>query len=922
MLDTVLNQTEIPRNQIAILNCAACGPIPSAADDIKRRAVEACRPRLLAELNRLQPKVILGLGASALKSLSPQQKSGITVLRGAMLDLGTDVATKWKPSGFFTTFHPAHILRGGDAEAEGPGDEGSSAVDLLFYFFLYDVLKAWNVAQGLASPWRDECDLFVHSEEGKLFRATTNATGAGVVGDEAHADELIAAAQRLADEARTEGRFACDVETDGKNSLLANLTAIGFATTLGGLSATWEAWQRVPQALGIMRELLADPHIHIVFHNRTYDTCVLPRHELPVLGIVDDTLLFHHAAFPGLPHKLDQVATQFLITPPWKNEFRKGTKDFATLVLYNFRDAHATALLVGPLINMIKAHKTEKVYEVDRQCAGVATEMRKIGFYVDRVEQKRHSDIQHARLKYMRESLTKSFTDIAEPWRVQLAKNNANKVRKKDPESYLDRVAIRYREIAEREKKPTDIGFFKPKAKADIVALFEVLRIPFTAYTSKGAPITDKNAMELASMRHPLLRQLIDLREAQQLLATYIDGLPVMFDGRLHPDWSVNKVTGRWSAGKTQNVPKQVSSWPPETNDDGTWKRKKKGAYITPIENPRSIVCAPSAAQILSLGSKAHPEVLSRALEGYRRMLFGADSAQQELRIVALISGDKFLLDIFNRGEDPHAAFARIAFPKVFPQIEAELAKHGVKPKDTAFTKKKIAEAQNDIERAHWNAVLRLQKNWSKLRDVSKNGEFGCIYGAGAMKIYETWRMRLPDEETLTLSDAEAFFETCNRVLEGVNRWRNRMETDARLRREIREVLGYRVRLFPLGHFNPNICYNFPVQAFGASLIARAIFRFVALTQPSWLNLGMLYKNGLLDAKWVSDRRAEGYGDWKAPVWLLINGHDSLVGECDEEDAAKAAKLLELAMTMRVNIGDASILFPAEPDVGVRWSEV
>ncbi len=146
MLDVVLAQTDIPRSQIAILNCAACGPIPSAADDTKKAATAACRPRLIAELNRLQPKVVLGLGASALKTLSPQQQSGITVLRGALLNLGADVAGRvWKPKGFFSTYHPAHILRGGDAEADGPGDEGSSAVDLLFYFFLYDVLKAWNV---------------------------------------------------------------------------------------------------------------------------------------------------------------------------------------------------------------------------------------------------------------------------------------------------------------------------------------------------------------------------------------------------------------------------------------------------------------------------------------------------------------------------------------------------------------------------------------------------------------------------------------------------------------------------------------------------------------------------------------------------------------------------------------------------------
>src|SRR5262249_48935506 len=128
--------------------------------------------------------------------------------------------------------------------------------------------------------------------------------------------------------------------------------------------------------------------------------------------------------------------------------------------------------------------------------------------------------------------------------------------RKNDPDSYLDRVAIRYKEIGERKRSPTDVGLFKPKATRDIIALFEVLKIPAERFTPKtGQPVTDTTAMEGAAAKHPLMRRLIRLREAQHLIATYID-LPVADDGRYHADWVVNKITGRWGAGRAQNVPK------------------------------------------------------------------------------------------------------------------------------------------------------------------------------------------------------------------------------------------------------------------------------------------------------------------------------------------------------------------------------
>ncbi|MDP3768452.1 MAG: uracil-DNA glycosylase family protein, partial [Dehalococcoidia bacterium] len=680
ILDQVCNHAGVPRGRLAILNACACGPIPSHADAMKAASVAACRPRLLNELRRLRPDVILALGGQALKSLAPQLPSGVTALRGALLEAASDVcayggdgvarlpdlaldvsATRfahlevddgtptprpatlvdldlrpsWRPA-LMASLHPAHILRGADPESPAE-DERSSSVDVLYFFLLYDLAKAWRYAHGEISPWRDTGDFFVWS--GRLHRVDVERdTRKATVGAPAPAGALIRAIERIAAAARAEGIFGYDVETDGRDPLKAGLTAIGFGTVGDSLSATWAAWQGVPEALAIARELLADRSVHKIAHNGLFDRPVLRRHGLPVAHPTDDSMLMHHCAFPGLPHRLDQVAAQFTLSRPWKTEFKTSLKDPASLVLYNAADARGTLLLRKPIADMLAKHRTELPYEVDRQLAGVAIAMREAGYFVDPKERARQSTVQHARLDYMRAELAADFERIAPAWREALARQLATRMRKGDPESYLDRLALRYRQIAEREPSATDVGLLKPKAKADLVALFEALRIHALSYTRTGLPVTDKSAMEDAAARHPLMRKLIHLREAQHLLATYIDGLPLRADGRVHPDWSITKITGRWSAGKSQNWPKLVPGWPPETRADGSWKRKpimdvsgktqRRDERGEPLwgdlscthENPRALIAAPTALEILALGlepgAHVHPQVLARALEG------------------------------------------------------------------------------------------------------------------------------------------------------------------------------------------------------------------------------------------------------------------------------------------------------------------
>jgi len=908
LLDYACAKGGVARGEIAILNAAACGPIPSAADGMKEAAVAACRPRLLTELRRLRPRVVLATGAYALKAIG-DGKLGITTVRGALLPLAGDI---WEgvddcpPPKFTSTFHPAHILRGGNGETDQPGGESTATVDLLFYFFLYDLSKAHRLAHGLVEPWRDELDLFTHDDD-RLLRGG---------GEPCDPREFVGAIERVHMEAKEIGEYATDVETDGKDSIRCNLTAIAAATTRGGIAATWRAWNAVPEALSGLRQLFRSS-LRCVIQNRIFDSIVLPRHGLPIGGPIDDTLLQHHAAFPGLPHKLDQIATQFFVVPPWKAEFRRGEKDEASLVLYNGRDAYACAMLRPELTRRIEANRTERVYEADRQQFSVATHMRRTGYYIDRVERARQSAVQHARLDHMRGQLTQDFAAIEGKWRDALARILAQKQRKRDPGSYTERVDLRWREIAERDVSATQIGLFKPKSKNDLVALFEVLRIPITDYTVKGAPVTDKKAMEAAAGRHPLMRSLIHLREAQHLLATYIDGLPVQVDGRVHPEYGP-KITGRWG-GRGQNVPKFVSGWPPEQLPDGSFRRRPSGDLICPRENPRAIVTAPTASEILALPLGAvDPKIRMRAMLGHGRILVGADFEQLELRIAGYLARDAFILDIFNRGLDPHAAFAVECFGAKFTDAEAEYKEicqqNGIRLKMKADLSK--VTGLDDVTRAR---LAKPQATWSRLRDLTKRAEYCGIYGGKAETVYESIVKDFPEVQ---LSGLQAVIDRINQKMSGVVRWRNEQEVSARLNREIREQLLGRVRLFPLGNFNPNVVYNFPIQAFAASLLAKGIFRFVALTRPELLQLDELYGHGLLSAAWVSEMRERGYSMWCGPVDLLINGHDSLVAEGDEEDGDRLVEFQRLAMEQELSMGvEGAMKFPVEAAKGRRWSD-
>jgi DNA polymerase-1 len=146
--------------------------------------------------------------------------------------------------------------------------------------------------------------------------------------------------------------------------------------------------------------------------------------------------------------------------------------------------------------------------------------------------------------------------------------------------------------------------------------LFEKLALPVLKKTSTGKPSTD--ASVLKKLDHPLVDALLEYREYEKLRGTYVDGyLPLVDpDGRIRTRFNqMAATTGRLSSDRPnlQNIP----------------IRSESGRTI------RRAFIAGEGAEFLV-----------------------ADYSQIELRVLAHMSGDPFLVEAFRSGSDIHTATA------------------------------------------------------------------------------------------------------------------------------------------------------------------------------------------------------------------------------------------------------------------------
>ncbi len=215
------------------------------------------------------------------------------------------------------------------------------------------------------------------------------------------------------------------------------------------------------------------------------------------------------------------------------------------------------------------------------------------------------------------------ITVLAEiEWYGMLIDTKLLKEFSRDYTSTLNSIAVSVYEMAGEE-----FNLNSPKQIGEV--LFDKLGLPGAKKTKSGTHSTSFEILENLAEKFPVVQKILDYREIQKLLSTYIDALPQQIlekTGRVHSSFNQTvAATGRLSSTNPnlQNIPIRT--------DAG---RRIREAFIAKDDS----------------------------------LLVSVDYSQIELRILAHLSNDPFLIDAFNQDQDIHTQTASAIFG-TFPEM-------------------------------------------------------------------------------------------------------------------------------------------------------------------------------------------------------------------------------------------------------------
>ncbi len=450
-----------------------------------------------------------------------------------------------------------------------------------------------------AAPRREDCialfkELEFHSLlKHPLFEVRKEATFESTVIESL--DQLAAVAEHIL----SAGAVSIDTETTSTACREADLVGISLAVSP---TVAWyvpvghaESERNLPleQALAMCRPFIESEAVAKIGQNLKYDYQVLKRHGLQMRGIAFDTMIAAYLIDPGKRQfSLDSLAAHWL-------------------------ELHTTE--IETLIGKGKKQQCFSEVPVDR-AARYAGEDVVLPFML----RDRLTEVLEER------NLLQLFTQVETPLIVVLAEMEYRGIRL-DSDLLFEQSREHSQSLAQISQQiyalaGEEFNLNSPKQVAEI--LFGKLGLPKSRKTKTGLS-TDVAALEKLAHEFPVARKLLDYREVQKLLSTYIDALPTQINGdtgRLHTSFNQTvAATGRLSSANPnlQNIPIRTESG-----------KRIREAFV--------------------------------ADEGF--LIVSADYSQIELRILAHLSGDPRLLDAFARDQDIHRQTASAIYG-VFPEL-------------------------------------------------------------------------------------------------------------------------------------------------------------------------------------------------------------------------------------------------------------
>jgi len=718
-----------------VLPCLPTGPFDSAEVE---EALECCKFGLKAELDWVLKRawVVVAMGDKPLRYVLGEWGSGITKVRGSVFPLKGGAVG-------IPTFHPAYILRGARKE---------------LVVMIADLDKARELSLKRWEPPRERFQL----------RPT--------LGD----------LEALRDKAKG-SLWGCDIEATGLNPDSSRIIMVGIATSpedavvvpfwSQGRKPYWE-----PKDEPVARKLLRDTlkRAKLVFANASYDLPILRKDlDEPKITAHDDVILMHHAVHPELPHNLSYITLLYGKTPYWKGEVSGRTVALLQLPdettrTYCARDATATLQVRDGLLEDLRIQGTYDLYRnismelieptLEMTMTGLPLSQKRLRTWkgqlrkqLDELERKMHTDYglpgsfninsdQHMDLLFHGE-VAGQFQRAVEWLKTAPKRTNTKKYRKaKELADLVAQVKPMRLPDGYRQLK-TDSGRWSyaqlPMVKLSIaisnrLALLENLVRPTEAH--------HREAEELRRT-HSFIALQREWSRVEKLYSTYTD-FPVWSDGRVHPKYKIiGTRTGRLaSGGATELV----------TDDD------RLNIQNQP-EEARKLFVAPDGWRFIS-----------------------ADYSNLELRILAAVSHDDVLQDIFDKGLNVHDVLTRQLF---------------------------------DVEPDH--------PQWKVLRRAEKTIIFGFSYGGGLQTLLDNVTVKVP-EAGLTMARLRSVLENYAKTHPAYFRWREQLLRDLFTRSppRLQNAFG-RVRLF-LGSKDDieKEALDFPMQSNAADIANRALIGF------------------------------------------------------------------------------------------------
>ncbi|WP_339097001.1 DNA polymerase I [Pectobacterium brasiliense] len=345
--------------------------------------------------------------------------------------------------------------------------------------------------------------------------------------------------------------FAFDTETDGLDTLTANLIGLSFAIKPGEAAYLPLAHDYLDapdqldrtKVLALFKPLLEDEKLLKIGQNLKFDKGVMQRYGIDLRGIAFDTMLESYVldSVAGR-HDMDSLAERYLshktitfeeIAGKGKNQLTFNQIALEQAGPYAAEDADVTLHLHQKLWGKLQPHADlcQVFQTIDMPLVPVLSRIERTGVLIDPAILAEHSK----------------------------------------------ELTIRLAELETQAYELAGEEFNLSSTKQLQGILYEKQKLPILKKTPKGAPSTNEEVLAELALDYPLPKLILEYRGLAKLKSTYTDKLPLMINPatkRVHTSYhQAVTATGRLSSSdpNLQNIPVR--------NDEG---RRIRQAFIAP----------------------------------------------------------------------------------------------------------------------------------------------------------------------------------------------------------------------------------------------------------------------------------------------------------------------------------------------------